>query len=761
MDFSSFVTSLGTSFIIFVVLMLAFTWLQRKPGNAVIYYPNRILRGLDPLEGRIGTRNPLAWIREAVRASEADVIAAAGVDAAVYLVFVGSDSSSSKNLFDSVNTDNPVVIDCVFMGSSQVICSFIHAVLAILVLSGIVLLPILLPVASTEPAPFSTDSNSEGSFKNLDKLTMGHVNKRSPRLWAFLLGIYWVSFATYYVLWKAYEHVTDLRAGAKISPEVRPEEFAVLVRDIPAAAAGQSMKDHVESYFRSLHPETFYKSMVVTDNKEADKIWAEIDGYKKKLARAEAVYAKSKTTGNPEGMRPTNRIGFLGLTGEKVDTIEHCNEKIKELVPKLEAEQSTTLREKQKQAAIVFFNSKPAAASAAQTIHSQKIDRWTVIEAPEPRQLIWTNLPKKFYERRIRSLGVYGIVFLTVCFYMIPIAFVSGFTTVQNLKKYLPFTKKIVDQPEIRTVLEAYLPQIALIVFMALLPSFLMFLSKAEGIPSESHVVRATSGKYFYFIVFNVFLGVTIGGALIDSLKTLVNHPGDITSLLGESLPKSATFFLTYVALKFFVGYGLELSRVVPLIIFHLKKRYLCKTEAEVKEAWAPCDFGYATRIPNDMLIVTIVLCYSVIAPIIIPFGVVYFGLGWLIARNQALKVYVPSYESYGQMWPHMYLRIIASLIVYQVTMFGYIGLLREFFYAPLLIPIIVASFIFAYVCQKHFYLAFFHNPLEVASQGKKEIPNMEAIYTAFIPQCLTNDKFEGGDQFEDARSQSLRTTSF
>jgi len=86
---------------------------------------------------------------------------------------------------------------------------------------------------------------------------------------------------------------------------------------------------------------------------------------------------------------------------------------------------------------------------------------------------------------------------------------------------------------------------------------------------------------------------------------------------------------------RFFVGYGLELSRLVPLIIFHLKKKYLCKTEAEVKEAWAPGDLGFATRVPNDMLIVTVVLCYSVIAPLIIPFGVLYFGLGWLVARNQ------------------------------------------------------------------------------------------------------------------------------
>lgn len=87
--------------------------------------------------------------------------------------------------------------------------------------------------------------------------------------------------------------------------------------------------------------------------------------------------------------------------------------------------------------------------------------------------------------------------------------------------------------------------------------------------------------------------------------------------------------------LRFFVGYGLELSRIVPLIIFHLKRKYLCKTERDVKEAWLPGELGYATKVPTDLLILTIVICYSVIAPLIIPFGAIYFGLGWLVFRNQ------------------------------------------------------------------------------------------------------------------------------
>ncbi|PIN03087.1 hypothetical protein CDL12_24399 [Handroanthus impetiginosus] len=719
MDFSSFLTSLATSFVIFVVLMLLFTWLSRRPGNHEIYFPNRKLKGLDPYEGLRVTRNPISWIREALSSTEADVIRMSGVDTAVYFVFLTT-------------------------------------VLGLFVLGGLVLLPVLLPVSATARFRIKVnETTSEGTFNDLDKLSMAHIEEESPRLWAFVAATYWVSFVAYCLLWKAYKHVANLRAAALMSPEVKSEQFAVVVRDIPPVPEGQTRKEQVDSYFKAIYPDTFYRSMVVTDNKKANKIYDELEGYRKKLARAEAIYAESKKT-SPEGTRPTTKTGFLGLFGEKVYAIEYYDEKIKELIPKLENEQKVTLKDKQQSAAVIFFNNRVTAAAASQSLHDMMVEKWTVIDAPESRQLIWTNLPKYFYERQIRQYVIYFIVFLTIFFYMIPIGFISALTTLENLKKLLPFLKPVVDIPAIKTVLEAYLPQIALIIFMALLPNFLLFLSKAEGIPSESHAQRAASGKYFYFTVLNVFIGVTIGSTLFSTFKQIEKDPNSIVKLLAESLPGTATFFLTFVALKFFVGYGLELSRIVPLIIYHLKKKYLCKTEDEVKEAWAPGDLGYATRIPNDMLIFTVVLCYSVIAPLIIPFGVVYFGLGWLVLRNQVLKVYVPSYESYGRIWPHIYIRIIASLILYQVTMVGYFSI-KKFVYSPVIIPLPILSVIFIYICQRKFYRFFKSTALEVASHELKETPNMEVVFRSFIPPCLSSEKADE-DQFEDALSQVSRT---
>ncbi|KAL1555785.1 CSC1-like protein erd4 [Salvia divinorum] len=588
--------------------------------------------------------------------TEADVIRHSGVDAAVYFVFLST-------------------------------------ALGILVLSDVLLLPVLLPVAYTaENKIDANETTSEGTFNELDKLSMGHIAQKSDRLWTFVAATYWVSFVTYYLLWRSYRHVSNMRAEALTSPEVKNEQFAALVRDIPAPEKGQSINEQVDSYFKAIYPDTYYKATVITNNKVANKIYAELEGHRKKLERAEAIYAESKGTAKPEGTRPTTRTGFMGLIGKKVDALE------------------------------------VTAAAAGQCLHDTMLDKWTVMDAPEARQLLWTNLSKNFYERLIRQYVVYFIVFLTIFFYMIPI----GAGTVYNQNN----PRGILASDCAYNILGS-------------VAKFLLFLSKAEGIPSLSHAERAASGKYYYFSVLNIFIGVTVGHTLFDSLKDIEDNPNSVFDVLAASLPGSATFFLTFVALKFFVGYGLELSRIVPLIIFHLKKKYLCKTEDELKEAWALGDLSYGTRFPDDMLVLTIVLCYSVIAPIILLFGVLYFGLGWLVLRNQVLKVYVPSYQTYGRMWPHIYNRVAVSLLLYQATMVGYFGA-KEFIYTPVLIPLPILTLLFIYFCTMKYYRFFRSTALDVACRELKETPNMEGVFRSYVAHSLSTEKTAEAVKFVD-----------
>ena len=86
MDTSTFVVSLVTSFLIFVVLVIVHSIFSRIRINEVIYYPAKRIKNVPPYykPGLLG------WLREAWFATEEEIIKNAGLDAAIYMTFLGS-----------------------------------------------------------------------------------------------------------------------------------------------------------------------------------------------------------------------------------------------------------------------------------------------------------------------------------------------------------------------------------------------------------------------------------------------------------------------------------------------------------------------------------------------------------------------------------------------------------------------------------------------------------------------------------------------
>ena len=98
---------------------------------------------------------------------------------------------------------------------------------------------------------------------------------------------------------------------------------------------------------------------------QASKLWGEIEGFRKKLAHAEAVYEEKK-------IKPTHKTGTLGLYGPQVDSIDYYKEEKEKRETALKDEQSIASSQSQKGAAIVFFNSRAAANSASQVKSESK-----------------------------------------------------------------------------------------------------------------------------------------------------------------------------------------------------------------------------------------------------------------------------------------------------------------------------------------------------------------------------------------------------
>jgi len=83
---------------------------------------------------------------------------------------------------------------------------------------------------------------------------VGVEQPKSGKIWAFLLGMFWVSFVTYYVLWKAYRRVVFMRDRAQANANARPQQYAALVRDIPKPVGKETRTQQVDGFFSRVHP---------------------------------------------------------------------------------------------------------------------------------------------------------------------------------------------------------------------------------------------------------------------------------------------------------------------------------------------------------------------------------------------------------------------------------------------------------------------------------------------------------------------------
>lgn len=119
-------------------------------------------------------------------------------------------------------------------------------------------------------------------------------------------------------------------------------------------------------------------------------------------------------------------------------------------------------------------------------------------------------------------------------------------------------------------------------IFLILLPTILMMMSKLEGHTALSLLERTSAGKYHIFLLVNVFFGSIITGAAFEQLQKFLNQsPAEIPKTVGVAIPMKATFFITYIMVDGWAGVAAEVLRLVPLIIFHIKNTFLVKTVGE------------------------------------------------------------------------------------------------------------------------------------------------------------------------------------
>ncbi|MQL72107.1 hypothetical protein Taro_004431 [Colocasia esculenta] len=665
-----------------LAFLVLFAVLRLQPFNDRVYFPKWYLRGLRSSPTRAGIVQKfvnldwksylrfLGWMPDALRMPEAELIDHAGLDSAVYLR--------------------------IYLIGLKIFVPITFLAFAILV-----------PVNWTN----NTLENSKGKLESssIDKLSISNIPQGSHRFWAPIVMAYTFTFWTCYVLLKEYDIIASMRWHFLASEKRRPDQFSVLVRNVPPDP-DESVSELVEHFFLVIHPDHYLTHQVVYNANKLAKLVKE-----KKQTQNWLDYYQLKYERNPS-KRPTHKTGFLGLWGKRVDSIEYYTSEIERLT-KEEVEERENIKKSTKNimpAAFVSFRTRWAAAVCAQTQQTRNPTLWLTEWAPEPRDVYWENLAIPFVSLTIRRLIIAVAFFFLTFFFMIPIAFVQSLANIEGIEKAVPFLRPLIEIKFIKSFIQGVLPGIALKIFLILLPTILMLMSKFEGLVAISALERRSAAKYYLFLLVNVFLGSIITGTAFQQLDKFIHQSANqIPITIGQSIPMKATFFITYIMVDGWAGIAGEILRLKPLIMYHLKNFFLVKTEKDREEAMDPGSIGFDTSEPQIQFYFLLGLVYAVVTPFLLPFILVFFGLAYVVYRHQIINVYNQEYESGGAFWPDVHGRIITALVISQVLLMGLLTTKEAAQSTPFLIALPVLTIWFHRYCKNRYEPAFVKYPLE------------------------------------------------
>lgn len=165
------------------------------------------------------------------------------------------------------------------------------------------------------------DLKKEIVFSDIDKLSISNVNPGSQRFWVHLCMAYTFTIWTCFMLYKEYDNVAFMRLHFLASQHRRVEQFTVVVRNVPQIS-GHSVAESVDHFFQKNHPDHYLSHQAVYNSNKFDKLVR----HKERLQNWMDYY-ELKFERDPE-KRPTTKIGFFGLWGERVDSIDYYRQRI-------------------------------------------------------------------------------------------------------------------------------------------------------------------------------------------------------------------------------------------------------------------------------------------------------------------------------------------------------------------------------------------------------------------------------------------------
>lgn len=319
----------------------------------------------------------------------------------------------------------------------------------------------------------------------------------------------------------------------------------------------------------------------------------------------------------------------------------------------------------------VTFEDKNTANLLKQSLIGTGTFSCSAIAAPPVEELIWTNLNETEATRFVRQFIGRIITVIFNIFFMTFVFLIVGALNVKSFEALISFINEdlleITQTPRFRKTFSGVVAPLVYNLFLALAPIALEAICLFEGAISHTDLQKKFASKYSAFLFINGFLALIFGSSFLTIIQT--KEQSKILSNIAELLSTSSIFFLNAIIQKSLVGTMLRL--IEPLrIIAQLASDVLggVKTKREEIRSKEPVRKNFGHLYPPAFLVFPVVLIYSIICPIFLFLGALYFLGTYVVFKTQFLYSLASQSESGGVHWPTACDSIFWSLLAFQVA---------------------------------------------------------------------------------------------
>ncbi|ODV96826.1 hypothetical protein PACTADRAFT_48637 [Pachysolen tannophilus NRRL Y-2460] len=541
---------------------------------------------------------------------------------------------------------------------------------------GCLMLIILLPVNAT-------NGNGDSGF---DQLAISNV-KHPKRFYAHaLLSWFYYGFLIY-VIYRELVFYNSLRLAVLSSPKYAKKQSSktVLFQTVSSQYYNinefYKLFDGVKRVWAAKGPKELAGKVAMRD-----QIAYQLErAITKVLRKAVKVQKKASKKGRsiepaddldayvPYKKRPTFRK-TIPIFGKKLNTIDFCKEKLPELNKEVENLQKDYADARPMNSIFVEFESQYAAQLAVQSCpYHVPFHFLPAYVGIEPADIIWPNMRLFWWERLIRSSLALAAVLALIILWAFPVAFIGLVSNVQYLIEKLSWLDWINNLPsQLLGIITSIFPTVVLSFFMGLLPPFMRLMAKIAGAPSVQDVEYKTQQSYFIFQAIQVFLVTALASSATSAVEEIIDKPSNAMKLLASDLPKSSNFYISYIILQGLAVSAGALFQIDTLCLFYILGHILDNTIRKKYERFTGISmYGWGTVFPIYTNLTIVILTYSVISPLILPFATVGFALLYIAFLHNTTYVFGQTPDARGQHYPRALFQTFVGIYLGEVCLLG------------------------------------------------------------------------------------------